>query len=194
MKSTISRGSDIEVRSVGAASLDVEHGHLIRGYPVIFNKPSQNLGGFIERIMPQAVERSLGADIRALVDHDTAKILGRTRAGTLRLRKDKTGLRVEIDPDPEISYARDILRSVARGDVSGMSFGFRALEDDWDFDQEIPVRDVLDMEMMEFSIVTFPAYLDTNVEVAQRSLHQRQEARKKAYNWRKLYHDIASGE
>lgn len=175
--------------SAGSLSIDVSEDNLLRGYPIIFNKLSQDLGGFRERILPSAVDRSLTADIRALVDHETGKVLGRTRAGTLSLKKDATGLRMKLEPDMEISYARDIVRAVARGDVSGMSFGFRVIEDEWMEEGKTPIRDVLDMQISEVSVVTFPAYLDTNVEYARRSL-QAFEQTKRAYNWRQKWHEI----
>ena len=75
-------------------------GSKIRGYAVVFNTPSEDLGGFVETIEPSAVDRTLreNLDVRALVDHDTSKIIGRTKAGTLALTKDSRGLLVEIDP------------------------------------------------------------------------------------------------
>jgi uncharacterized protein len=190
MRSKPSLHSDIETRATGASSVDIDNDTLIKGVPIVFNKLSQDLGGFRERVLPEAVDRSLKADIRALVDHDTAKILGRTRSGTLKLKKGRDGLGITIDPDVEISYARDIVRAVSRGDVSGMSFGFRVLEDDWHESKSgPPIRDILDMEIMEFSIVTFPAYESTSVEVAQRALKVFQESHT-AYQWRVKLNEI----
>jgi HK97 family phage prohead protease len=153
-----------------------DNGRKIRGYAVVFNSLSYDVGGFKEYIAPEAVDRTLqeGIDVRALVDHDSAKIIGRLRAGTLMLRKDSRGLRIEVEPDPEISYARDIMRAVARGDVTGMSFQFRTVGEDtswWGYEGKTPVRTVHDMRINEVSIVTFPAYQATSVEVAQRSLN-----------------------
>jgi uncharacterized protein len=149
-----------------------DNGKKIRGYAIRFNSTSVDLGGFREQIAPEAIDRTLrdGLDVRMLVDHDTSKVLGRTRSGTLLLRKDSQGLRIENEPDQEISYARDIMRAVARGDVSGMSFRFRTLEDEWDYKGKVPLRTVTDMTIDEVSIVTFPAYTATDVQVAQRSL------------------------
>ena len=161
-----------------------DNGRKIKGYAIRFNAISEDLGGFREYIAPEAVDRTLseGLDVRALVDHDTGKVLGRTRSGTLALRKDSKGLRTEIEPDEDISYAKDIMRAVARGDVSGMSFAFRTLEDSWEYDSKeaqsynVPIRTILDMRISEVSIVTFPAYKQTDVQVAQRSLQAFQQA------------------
>ena len=150
-----------------------DNGRKIRGYAIVFNSLSQDLGGFKERIDPAAVDRTLseGLDVRALVNHDTSLVIGRTRAGTLQLRKDSRGLAFVIEPDEEISYAKDIMRAVARGDVSGMSFGFRTLEDTWDYETEPWTRTVNDMKVSEISICSFPAYTQTDVTVAQRSMN-----------------------
>lgn len=149
-----------------------ENGRKIRGYAIVFGVKSVDLGGFREIIAPEAVDRTLseGLDVRALVNHDSGQVLGRTRAGTLQLRKDGKGLRIEVEPDDEISYAKDIMRAVARGDVTGMSFGFRTLGDAWDYEEKTPIRTVTDMRISEVSVVTFPAYPQTDVSVAMRSL------------------------
>ena len=165
--------TDIETRHV-EADLRVSFGDglraLIEGYAIVFNVKSVNLGGFREVIRPQAVERTLreGLDVRALVDHDTAKIIGRVSAKTLRLKADSKGLAVEIDP-PNTSAARDVVESIGRRDITGMSFAFRTITDDWHIEDEVPIREVLDMRVLEVSPVTFPAYPDTEIEVGKRS-------------------------
>jgi HK97 family phage prohead protease len=143
----------------------------IRGYAIVFDTKSVDLGGFTEIIRKDAVRRTLSEalDVRALVDHDSAKVLGRTRAGTLILRADSKGLAVEIDP-PNTTASADILESIRRGDVTGMSFAFRTLEDDWHIEDGNPVREVIDMTISEVSVVTFPAYTATDVQLATRSL------------------------
>lgn len=161
-------------RAYGSIRLVDGRNRQIRGMAIVFNQLSEELGFFREKIAPDAVDRTLrnGLDVRALVDHDPSKILGRTKAGTLRLDKTAQGLQVTIDP-PDTTAARDILESIARGDVSGMSFGFRTLEDQWDQKTDPPTRTVLDMEMFDVSIVTYPAYPQT--DVALRSLQAERE-------------------
>lgn len=161
---------DLEVRQVRESRLAVGHdARRLTGYAIVFDALSLDLGGFREIMHPDAVNRTLtnALDVRALIDHDTSRVLGRTRAGTLRLTKDAHGLRADIDP-PNTTAARDLLESVSRGDISGMSFGFKVLEDDWSLEAGQPVRTVMDMEIREVSIVSFPAYPQT--EVAHRSL------------------------
>lgn len=164
-----------EIRTFGEVRVDLSDDRRIRGMAIVFNTRSVNLGGFVEIIAPEAVDRTLrdAGDVRALVDHDTGKVLGRTKSGTLELKKDRNGLKVVIDP-PNTSYARDIMESVSRGDVSGMSFRFRIMPDgqEWDVDEDtgVYVRTVTDMTFDEVSVVSFPAYSDTHVDVAKRSL------------------------
>ncbi len=165
----------IERRAFVECRVDAIDTRRLRGYAIVFNARSQNLGGFQEIIAPEAIDRTFkeALDVRALVNHDSAKVIGRLRAGTLQMQKDATGLRVTIEPDPDISYARDIFGAVRRGDVSGMSFAFRTIEDDWNYDDEaMPLRTVLDMRVSEVSVVTFPAYTQTDVQVAQRSMQE----------------------
>jgi HK97 family phage prohead protease len=181
---------EIERRAFGECRVNLAQDRKIRGFAVVFNKPSQDLGGFRETIHPEAVDRTLreGLDVRALVDHDTGKVLGRSTAGTLQMRKASKGLQVEIDP-PNTTSARDILESINRGDVTGMSFGFRCLTDDWHEVDGLPMRDVYDMRILEVSIVTFPAYEAANVALAQRSLRDFRSTHQRM-NWRAQWQEI----
>lgn len=145
----------------------------LTGYAAVFDKWSENLGGFREIIRKGAFKNSLeeGADVRALVGHDTARIIGRASAQTLSIEEDDTGLRVEIDL-PNTTEGRDLAESVRRGDIDGMSFGFNVTSDRWTFsdDGEPDERELLGIELFEVSAVTFPAYPDTTL--AKRSLER----------------------
>lgn len=168
---------DIEVRMGGEIRVEARGlGKLIRGYPIVFNRLSENLGGFRERIAPEAMDRTLkeGVDIRALVDHDSGKILGRLSAGTLRIERDQYGLAIELTP-PDTTAGHDIVESINRRDVTGGSFAFRPIgeaEGWWDFKADPPVRTIRDMLVREVSIVTFPAYPQTAIALRSLSIYR----------------------
>ena len=138
------------------------------GYAAVFHSLSADLGGFKERVIPGAFKAALsnGQDIRALVDHDPYKILGRTSAGTLRLAEDAKGLRVEIDL-PDTSYARDLMESVKRRDIRGMSFGFRTLPNGDRFTKEgnLVVRELTNLDLREVTATSLPAYGATSLSL-----------------------------
>ncbi len=138
----------------------------IIGYAAVYNRASEDLGGFIEYVRPGAFDRSLKSnpDVRALIDHDPSLILGRTLSGTLILESDTTGLKVTIDPPPT-SYASDLLTVMQRGDVSQMSFAFTSAVDDWKLVDGQRTRDLIDLDLVDVSVVTYPAYPDTTVAV-----------------------------
>lgn len=139
------------------------------GTAIVFGSLSVDLGGFFERIAPRMVDRTLaeGADVIQLSDHDSAKVLGRLSAGTLRLRKTQAGLANTVADPPNTSMGRDLMVSVKRRDITGQSFGFIALEDDWALENDLVVRTVLDARIKEVSVVLFPAYPSTSVYVGE---------------------------
>ena len=150
-------GDDAEVRAAA-------EGMSFTGYAIRYNAKSEPLP-FRETIAPGAVTRSLKSrnEIKAFVNHDTNLVLGSTRAGTLRLSEDDRGVPVEIDL-PETTYGRDLSVSVKRGDVSGMSFGFSVVKDQWNDDYS--ERTIYELRLHEVSVVTgFPAYRQTTAAV-----------------------------
>lgn len=139
----------------------------LTGYAAVFGQAT-DLGPFREQIAPGAFSETLrSSDVRALFNHDASKVLGRLSAGTLRLTEDATGLSAEIDL-PDTTDGRDVRELVRRGDVSGMSFGFRVLSDRWDFTGDEAFRTIEAVELYEVSAVTFPAYEGTTIALRSR--------------------------
>ena len=153
-------------------------GSIIAGLAVPYNSESEEMWGFREIIAPGAFSDSLDGDVRCLWNHDTGKPLGRTQNGTLVLRDTPKGLAYECRL-PDTSWGRDAKESISRGDVTGMSFGFRVIEDQWAYPEgsDEVIRTVIRAELLEVSPVTFPAYPDS---VAEARSELVTEGRKKA--------------
>ena len=133
------------------------------GHAAVFDSLSEDLGGFRERVARGAFAATIATDdIRALFNHDPNQVLGRNRAGTLKLAEDETGLAIAITP-PDTQVGRDLLVSIERGDVSQMSFGFQTLSDEWVMEAGDEVRTLKAVRLFDVSPVTFPAYPQTDV-------------------------------
>jgi len=137
------------------------------GYAAIWNSDTTIGDYFVERIAPGAFTKAIRGDILALVNHDSGRVVGRTKSGTLRLTEDDRGLAVEIDV-PDTTDGNDLWKLVERGDISGMSFAFRATKQEWDESGEMPHRTVIEAELYEVTATPIPAYPDTTL--AKRSL------------------------
>jgi len=182
---------EIEKRSVMAApELRAEgEARTIAGYAAVFNSEADIGGMFREVILPGAFSDSLqSADVRALVDHDSGRVIGRSKAGTLRLTEDERGLAVEIDL-PDTTDGRDLGELVSRGDIDGMSFGFRVTHDEWDETVVPNIRTIHAIELHEVSAVTWPAYADTSLAMRSRekTKDERSEIDREAQKARDLY-------
>lgn len=141
---------------------------VIEGHAAVFDSWSETLGGifpFREIVRKGAFSESIGKDdIRALFNHDPNYVLGRNRAGTLELAEDEVGLRVRILP-PDTGWARDIVTSIRRGDITQMSIGFVVEDDEWSTRDSMDVREIRKVQLFDVSPVTFPAYTATDVGV-----------------------------
>lgn len=152
------------------ASDDADSPTKITGYAAVFDKLSVPMFGFREKIKRGAFKDSIKTDdIRALVDHDPSRILGRNTAGTLKLKEDRQGLAVEIDI-PDTTTGRDTAESIRRGDLDGMSFGFYTIDDRWETKDGEEIRTLLKAELFDVSVVAFPAYPDTSAGVRKEDL------------------------
>ena len=145
--------------------LRAQESPVIAGHAALFNTDADIGGYYVERISPGAFSESIGADdIRALFNHSPDYVLGRNKAGTLRLDEDERGLAIEIDP-PDTQLARDLVTSIKRGDISQMSFGFFTKDAEWKTENGKDVRILKKVQLFDVSPVTFPAYSQTDVSV-----------------------------
>lgn len=142
-----------------------EDGNLtIEGYFAVFNSLYEIAPGMTESVAPGAFSRTLSGDIRALVNHDTTLVLGRTKAHTLQLREDEHGLWGKVSINPKDADAMNLYERVKRGDVDGCSFGFTPVSEETDFRENGDVHwTITDVDLFEVSACTFPAYAETNI-------------------------------
>ncbi len=170
------RSDEVEIRHLGGVEVRAEEGRATKlvGHAIRTSVLSEDLGGFRERITPEALRRALDAapELVALRNHSTDHVLGRRSAKTLTVEADDHGLRFELTP-PE--HERGLVESVARGDLPGASFAFSKAVDEWDTNSTPPIRTITDFRLQEISLgVPFPAYPQTQVTAALRSLeHHR---------------------
>jgi uncharacterized protein len=141
-----------------------EGGTEVEGHAAVFNRPSQDLGGFTERCAPSMFTKTLkdGGDVVCLINHDPNLVLGRRSAKTLDVSTDDSGLyyRVRL---PGTQAARDLAVLMDRGDIRHSSFQFQTIRDHWDLDEKgTALRTLLEVRLIDVSPVTMPAYLDTD--------------------------------
>lgn len=156
---------------------------VIEGYFAVFGSDYHIAPGMVESIAPGAFTDTLDGDIRALIDHDSRLVLGRTTAGTLELEEDEHGLWGRILINPDDTEAMNLYHRTLRGDVSQCSFGFTIDEEDTEVEKSGDVRwTIKKVHLFEVSCCTFPAYEET--AIAARS-HDKEEIEKRAMQaWR----------
>lgn len=149
--------------------------YTMRGHAAVFGRLSEDLGGFRELIEQGAFRDALRGtpDVRLLFNHDPNFVMARTRSGSLELREDQTGLHVWARVAP-MQWVTDLRTSMQRGDIDQMSFAFTIRDggDDWAIAEDGTVvrtirADGVD-ELFDVSVVTFPAYPQT--DAAMRSV------------------------
>lgn len=155
----------------------------IEGYFAVFNSEYQLWEGASEVIKPGAFTASISGDVRALINHDTSLVLGRTKSGTLTLRQDERGLWGSIRINREDGDAMNLYARVQRGDVDQCSFGFDIKRETfvdlgggkyrWEIEEVDPLYEV--------SVCTFPAYEATSVSARRQDLAEIQNRRAEAW-------------
>lgn len=168
---------NMEIRAL--QTLEKSEDNVVEGYALKFNKESRDLGGFVETISPDALEGVDLTDVRCFLNHDSTKLLGRTSSGTLELTVDDVGLHFRCTL-PNTSTGRDAMELVKRGDLNQCSFGFTVAKDKWTKGKDIMKRSINKIgSLLEISLVSIPAYDDTDVRVATRSLEDAVNEREK---------------
>lgn len=165
----------------------------IEGYFAVFDSIYEIGAGMTESIRQGAFTSSLANDVRALVNHDTTLVLGRTKAGTLQLREDSHGLWGHIDINPNDADAMNLYERVKRGDVDQCSFGFDIKSEETDLRDDGSIHwTITDVELYEVSCCTFPAYKETNISARE---HDRDEIVKRERDvWRQRMLNKLKGE
>lgn len=140
----------------------------IEGYFAVFDGVYEIGDGMTESVDRHAFDNTLSGDIRALVDHDTTLVLGRTVAKTLELSVDEHGLWGKVSINPKDTDAMNLYERVKRGDVSQCSFGFEIVREETEVKDDGSVHwTIEEVNLWEVSAVTFPAYQSTSVSVAR---------------------------
>jgi HK97 family phage prohead protease len=156
----------------------------IEGYFAVFGRETELWPGAYEEIAPGAFDNTLGNDIRALINHDTTLVLGRTKANTLELKTDNYGLWGRVKINPNDTDAMNIYERVKRGDVDQCSFGFNIIEEETDWRDDGTVKwTIKEVRLFEVSPCTFPAYEQTGIQARKAEVEQHRqrllEAKKK---------------
>lgn len=168
--------SNFETREIGE---ELE----ITGYFAVFNSNYDIGADMSESIAPGAFSNTLADDIRALVNHDSTLVLGRTSAHTLELREDGHGLWGRITINPKDSDAMNLYERVKRGDVSQCSFGFDIVREDSEILENGGIHwTIREVKLYEVSCCTFPAYESTNISA--RSAERDIILEREMTNWR----------
>lgn len=160
------RNSDLNTNEEAAEKI-------ISGYFIVFNSETELYEGCFEEIAPESFEGVDLSDVRALIDHETSKVLGRTKAGTLSLSVDKKGVYGEIKVNENDTEAMNLYSRVQRGDVDQCSFGFNILDEAMETREDGSYKfTIKSIELFEVSVVTFPAYSDTAVEARSKQIEK----------------------
>ena len=165
------------------ATREADNELYIEGYFAVFNSEYQLWEDASEVIKPGAFTDSISGDVRALINHDTSLVLGRTKAGTLSLRQDERGLWGSVRINREDGDAMNLYARVQRGDVDQCSFGFAIKRETfvdlgggkcrWEIEEVDPLYEV--------SVCTFPAYEATSVSARRQDLAEIQKRRAEAW-------------
>lgn len=149
---------DFFIRAANTSATEEDKKKYITGC-VPYHTRSCDLGGFTEIIEPSAFSKTLkdGNNVVLLYNHDDSKVLGSTRAGTLKLESRDDGLHFSCLVNEEVGFARDAYSIINRGDCNTISFGFSPIKTE----NRNGIRHLKEVALSEISCcVPFPAYKD----------------------------------
>lgn len=159
----------------------------IEGYFAVFNSIYDLGYGMSESIAPGAFTKWLAGDIRALVNHDTTLVLGRTSAHTLELNQDERGLWGKVKINPKDQDAMNLYARVQRGDVTQCSIGFDIIDEETEFREDGSVHwTIREIKLYEVSACTFPAYEETAISARQKDLDELKKRKNEAWKVEQL--------
>lgn len=173
-----------QMRSCASEFKTRENGEdlVIEGYFSVFNSNYELWPGATESIAEGAFDNTLSDDIRALINHDTTLVLGRTKSGTLELKVDSRGLWGSIKVNPKDNDAMNLYERVKRGDVDQCSFGFDILDEETEFREDGSIHwTIKSVKLYEVSCCTFPAYEDTSIAARQKQVEDIQKRKNEAW-------------
>lgn len=184
MAGTIQKAGEKQIRNYTGSKLQTRaetDEYVIEGYFIVFDQETELWTGVFEKISRNALDGELNKDVRALINHDTSLVLGRTTAGTLKLKTDDHGLFGTIKVNPKDMDAVNLYERVKRGDVSQCSFGFTIEKESTEYREDgSAVITIEDLNLFEVSVCTFPAYEQTGVQAREKDFKSKAIKRWKA--------------
>lgn len=168
-------------RETAFETREADGNRYIEGYFAVFNSLYWFAGNACEVIDPGAFVLEEDRDVRALTNHDSTLVLGRTGAGTLQLRVDARGLYGSILVNERDQDAVNTYERVRRGDVTQCSFGFDILQEAAEHRDGATVIHLQRVKLYEVSVCTFPAYEETAVQARNADLENIRQRELKAW-------------
>ena len=153
-----------ELRSIEIRT--IEDSRKIEGVSIVFNALSNDLGGFREMIIPEAVEGVIEqSDIFFLYNHTSDRgFLARSKYGSGSLKTDvrEDGVYFSFDA-PKTALGDEVLEYLKRGDVNQCSFAFAVDKDMWEKQADGSyIRTITKFKKLyDMSLVDTPAYSQT---------------------------------
>jgi uncharacterized protein len=167
-----------EIRSYDPAESELKatrRGRTVEGRAIVFNKESNDLGGFKEIIEPSALDGILAdSDILACLNHDENRgVLARYTCGqgSMEVTVDNRGVNYRFEA-PDTPLGDEVLSGIRRNEIRTSSFKFSKLPDSTEYqtwekrsDGSYLRRIKKFVRLLDFSPVYREAYQDTTCAV-----------------------------